>query len=118
MDDLLRLSHGSIKKFRLVAIMGKAQWSAARLRKVNRRGKLALAHNARSSISAAFDPVLGLTVAHRRQEAGHFMDATDVVLRDGINHPLAGPRTDADPNPHKITNSEPILGHVRSINPG
>jgi hypothetical protein len=32
--------------------------------------------------------------------------------------PLAGTRTDADPNPHKITNSEPILGHVRSINPG
>ena len=82
---------------------------------MNGRGKLTLADDALSSISAAFDPVLGLTVVHRRQEAGHFMDATDVVLSDGIDRSLAGSCTDADPNPDKIANLEPILGHVRSI---
>ena len=79
---------------------------------MNRRGKLTLAHDALSSISAAFDQVLRLTVAHRGQEAGHFVDGTDVVLRDGINCSLAGSRADADPNPNKITNSEPMLHHT------
>jgi hypothetical protein len=82
---------------------------------VNGRGKLTLADDALSSISAAFDPVLGLTVANRRQEACHFMDAADVVLGDGIDRSLAGSRTDANPNAHKIANLEPRLGHVRSI---
>jgi hypothetical protein len=90
----------------------------AGLREVNRRGKLAFAHDALSSIGAAFDPVLRLTVAHRRQEADHFIDATDMVLRGGIDHPLAGFRIDADPNADKIANLEPILGHVRSIDLG
>jgi hypothetical protein len=85
---------------------------------VNGRGKLTLADDALSSISAAFDPVLGLTVANRRQEACHFMDAADVVLGDGIDRSLAGSRTDANPNPDKITDFEPMVGHVRSINLG
>ena len=85
---------------------------------MNRRRKLALAHDALSSISTAFDPVLGLTVVHRRQEAGHFMDATDVVLSDGIDRSLAGSRADADPNSHKIANLEPILGHAKPTNIG
>ncbi len=46
------------------------------------------------------------------------MDATDVVLGDRINCSLAGPRTDADPNPDKIADFEPMIGHVRSINSG
>jgi hypothetical protein len=107
-----------MKKFRLAAILGEAQWSAAGLREVNGRGKLTLADDALSSISAAFDPVLGLTVVHRRQEAGHFMDATDVVLSDGIDRSLAGSCTDADPNPDKIANLEPILGHAKPTNIG
>jgi hypothetical protein len=43
------------------------------------------------------------------------MDAADVVLGDGIDRSLAGSRTDANPNAHKIANLEPRLGHVRSI---
>jgi hypothetical protein len=85
---------------------------------VNGRSKLALAHDTLSLTSAAFDEVPKLTVTFRRQEACHFMDATDVVLGDGIDRSLAGSRTYAEPNPDKITNLEPILGHVGSINSG
>jgi hypothetical protein len=46
------------------------------------------------------------------------MDAADVVLGDRINCSLAGPCIDADPNPDKIANLEPIVGRVRSINSG
>jgi hypothetical protein len=85
---------------------------------VNGRSKLALAHDTFSLTCAAFDEVPRLTVTFRRQEACHFMDAADVVLGDRINCSLAGPRTDADPNPDKITDFEPMVGHVRSINSG
>jgi hypothetical protein len=44
------------------------------------------------------------------------MDATNVVISDGINRSLAGSRIDADPYPHKITNSEPMLGHAEPTN--
>jgi hypothetical protein len=82
---------------------------------VNGRSKLALAHDTLSLTCAAFDEVPRLTVTFRRQEACHFMDAADVVLGDGIDRSLAGSRTDANPNAHKIANLEPRLGHVRSI---
>jgi hypothetical protein len=85
---------------------------------VNGRSKLALKHDTLSSISATFDPVLRLAVGKSRKKADHLVDAADVVLSDGINRPLAGSRIDADPYPHKITNLEPRLGHVRSINSG
>jgi hypothetical protein len=80
---------------------------------VNGRSKLALARDTLSSISAAFDEVPRLTVPFRRQEMCHLIDATDVVLRDGINCSLAGSRIDADPNAHKIANLEPMVGHVK-----
>jgi hypothetical protein len=83
---------------------------------VGRRGKLALADYTLRLTSATFDEVLRLTVAHRRQEAGYFMDAANVVLSDRINRPLARPRIDADPNAHKIANLELMLGHAEPTN--
>jgi hypothetical protein len=45
----------------------------------------------------------------------YFVDATDAVFSSGINHPFAGPRTDTDPNAHKIVDPEAMPGHVVSI---
>jgi hypothetical protein len=74
-------------------------------------GKVALLHNPLSLTRAASDSVLRLAVGQYGKKVDHLVDSTDVVFSSSINHPFAGPRTDTDPNAHKIADPEMVLGH-------